>query len=331
MPDHDGYVQTDPQAPPELPSLTPTQTLEPVDLVAADQRLHPESRFSRQRRLGVFGMFAIGWLALITVLAVLAPVLPLDDPTENFASIVSEPPGTDGHVLGGDASGRDMLSRMIWGTRATLVIAVASILIGLIAGGILGLAAGYFRGRTDRVLTGGFDVLLSFPQIILALSLITVFASTNAAGEPVSATRRTVVIILALGVVSIPVLARITRASTLSWSQREFVTAARAMGARNRLIMLREVLPNVFPAMFSIALLGMAVVVVAEGGLSVLGYGVQLPTPSWGNVLAEGRSELRDAPHIVLIPCTAIFFTVLALNYLGDVVRARFDVRESAL
>jgi peptide/nickel transport system permease protein len=103
------------------------------------------------------------------------------------------------------------------------------------------------------------------------------------------------------------------------------------MGARNREIMIREVLPNVLPAMFSIALLGVAVVIVVEGGLSVLGVGVQLPTPSWGNILAEGRADLRRAPHIVMIPTVVIFLTVLSLNYLGDIVRARFDVRESAL
>jgi peptide/nickel transport system permease protein len=140
-----------------------------------------------------------------------------------------------------------------------------------------------------------------------------------------------VVLILALGIVSIPVLGRISRATTLTWAQREFVLAARAMGQRDRSIMWGEVLPNVLPAMFSIALLGVAVVIVAEGGLSVLGVGVQLPTPSWGNMIAEGRGDLRDAPHVVLIPTIVIFLTVLALNYLGDVVRARFDVRESAL
>ena len=140
-----------------------------------------------------------------------------------------------------------------------------------------------------------------------------------------------VVLILALGIVSVPVLARITRANTMAWSQREFVQAARALGARNRQIMFAEVLPNVLPAMFSIALLGVAVVIVAEGGLSLLGVGVQLPTPSWGNILSEGRSELRDAPHIVISVTVVIFLTVLSLNYLGDVVRARFDVRESAL
>jgi peptide/nickel transport system permease protein len=324
MPAPDGSVGTEV---PGLPSLTPTATAEPVDLVAADERLHPESRSARQRRLGVFGVASIVWLAFVTLVAVLAPVLPLDDPNENVASIVGQPPGTDGHLLGGDALGRDLLSRMVWGGRASLVLAVASIIFGLVAGGALGLAAGYFRGRTDTVLAGSFDVLLSFPQLILALTLVTVFAS----GEGVSSARRMVVLIFALGVVSIPVLARITRANTLSWSQREFVMAARALGTKNWRIMFAEVLPNVMPAMFSIALLGMAVVVVVEGGLSVLGVGVQLPTPSWGNILAEGRSELRDAPHIVLVPTVVIFLTVLALNYLGDVVRARFDVRESAL
>jgi peptide/nickel transport system permease protein len=282
---------------------------------------------ARRARLGIAGSLAIAWLAFVTLAALLAPILPLDDPNENFASIVGQPPGTEGHILGGDGLGRDLLSRMVWGARASLLIGVASVLLGLVLGGLLGLMSGYFRGRTDTIFTGAFDVLLSFPQLILALTLVTVFASQ----EGVSETRRMVVLILALGVVSIPVLARITRANTLAWSQREFVQAARAMGARNRQIMFGEVLPNVLPAMFSIALLGVAVVIVAEGGLSLLGVGVKLPTPSWGNILAEGRSDLRDSPHIVLVPTVVIFLTVLSLNYLGDVVRARFDVRESAL
>jgi peptide/nickel transport system permease protein len=327
MPGPDGPLgTTDPADVADLPPLAPAstaQTLDPVDATGAPAR----GRRRRQGSLGVFGILAMAWLAFVTIVSLLAPVLPLDDPGDNFASIVKQGPGTDGHLLGGDGLGRDMLSRMVWGGRASLLLGVSSVLLGLVLGGLLGLMAGYFRGKTDTVLAGAFDVLLSFPQLILALTLVTVFAS----GEGVSATRRMVVLILALGVVSIPVLARITRANTMAWSQREFVMAARAMGAKNRQIMFGEVLPNVLPAMFSIALLGVAVVIVAEGGLSLLGVGVQLPTPSWGNVLAEGRSDLRDAPHIVLIPTVVIFLTVLALNYLGDVVRARFDVRESAL
>ena len=307
-------------------SINPVSTLSPTD---TSQAVGPEPLTLREQRarLGIGGKLAIAWLAFVTLAAVLAPVLPLDDPNQSVTSIVRQGPGTDGHLLGGDALGRDILSRMVWGGRASLLLAFSSVLLGLVVGGLLGLSAGYLRGRTDRVLSVGFDTLLSFPQIILAVTLVTVFASQ----QGTSATRRMVVLILALGVVSIPVLARITRANTLMWSEREFVQAARAIGARTTEIMFREVLPNVLPAMFSIALLGVAVVIVAEGGLSVLGVGVQLPTPSWGNILAEGRADLRDAPHIVLIPTIVIFLTVLSLNYLGDIVRARFDVRESAL
>jgi peptide/nickel transport system permease protein len=309
----------------QAPELIQTQTLEPVDLESA---VAPTPEMAqRARRLGLAGKLAIAWLVLVVAVAVLAPVLPLDDPNENFAQIAGQGLGTDGHILGGDGLGRDMLSRVVWGSRASLLLGVGAIVVGLVVGGLLGLMAGYRRGRTETVFTGLFDVLLSYPQLILALTLVTVFAS----GEGISATRRMIVLIFALGVVSVPVLGRITRANTLAWSEREFVLAAKAMGARNRSIMFREVLPNVLPAMFSIALLGVAVVIVAEGALSVLGVGVQLPTPSWGNIIAEGRADLRDAPHIVLIPTVAIFLTVLALNFLGDVVRARFDVRESAL
>jgi peptide/nickel transport system permease protein len=303
-----------------------TTTLEPVDLVGAVEGVPTAEMDVKARRVGVGGILAIAWLVIVTAAALLAPVLPLDDPNDTVASIARQGPGTEGHILGGDGLGRDLLSRVVWGARASLLLSVSAVALGLVVGGFLGLVAGYFRGRSDTVLTGVFDVLLSFPQLILALTLVTVFA-----GAGVSSGRRMLWLILALGIVSIPVLARITRANTLSWSQREFVMAARAMGARNRSIMFGEVLPNVLPAMFSIALLGVAVVIVAEGGLSLLGVGVQLPTPSWGNIIAEGRADLRDAPHIVLIPTVAIFLTVLALNYLGDVVRARFDVRESAL
>jgi peptide/nickel transport system permease protein len=307
-------------------SINPVSTLEPTDVSQAVEH-EPRTLREQRARLGIGGRLAIGWLAFVTLAAVLAPILPIDNPNTSTTSIVRQGPFTDGHLLGGDALGRDMLSRMVWGGRASLLLAVASVLLGLVVGGVLGLTAGYFRGRTDGVLTVGFDSLLSFPQIILAVTLVTAFASQ----EGTSATRRMTVLILSLGVVSVPVLARITRANTLMWSEREFVQAARALGARNSEIMLREVLPNVLPAMFSIALLGVAVVIVAEGGLSILGVGVQLPTPSWGNILAEGRADLRRAPHIVMIPTVVIFLTVLSINFLGDIVRARFDVRESAL
>ncbi len=139
------------------------------------------------------------------------------------------------------------------------------------------------------------------------------------------------VMIIAIGIVSIPILGRITRANSLAWSQREFVTAAEAQGARRNSIMFREVLPNVVPAMLSIALLGVAVVIVIEGGLAIFGLSIPDPNPSWGNMIAGQIDTIEKYPHVWLAPSVLIFLTVLALNYVGDVVRRLFDVRESVL
>ncbi len=288
----------------------------------ADVRVEIEAT----KRLGVGAWLAIIWIAIVVGAAFLAPVLPIGNPQQSIGAIARQGPRS-GHILGGDGIGRDVLARLVWGSRASLIVSTSAVLSGMIVGGALGLIAGYFRGKLDTLLTNIFNVLLAIPQLVLALALVAVFAN----GQTVSSGRREFWLIVSLGIVSIPILGRITRANTLAWAQREFVLAARAMGAKNRRIVLRDVLPNVLPAMFSIALLGIAVVIVAEGGLSVLGVGVKLPTPSWGNMIAEGRTDLQEAPHIVFAPAGAIFLTVLSLNYLGDVVRARFDVRESAL
>jgi len=294
----------------------------------------PEVRRLRKKGLGIAGWLSIGWITLVVGLAVLAPVLPLDDPKDVTTAIARRGPFADagtasGHLLGGDFNGRDMLSRLIWGGRTTLVVATLSVLIGFVLGGLLGLIGGYFRGWVDTVVSLLLDVLLAVPAVILALALVTILrtqpGTTSGGLDPELA------LILALGVVSIPVLGRITRASTLSWSEREFVTAARAQGAKHRRVIVREVLPNVLPAMYSIALLGIAVAIVAEGTLAILGASVEPDTPTWGNMIAIGRIQLERAPHIVFEPALMIFFTVLALNFLGDAIRALFDVREGAL
>jgi peptide/nickel transport system permease protein len=282
---------------------------------------------SQSRKLGFLGWFSIIWMVTIVALALLAPILPLPDPNRSFGEIAEKPPVQPGHLLGGDGTGRDMLSRVIFGARVSLLVGFASVAAGWIVGGFLGLIAGYFKGRLDAVLSTVFNVLLSIPALVLALSLVAVFASSD---ENVSSARKMVVLIIALGIVTIPVLGRISRASTLAWSEREFVKAAEVMGAKPLRIIWREVLPNVLPAMMSIALLGIGVVIVAEGALSLFGVGVQ-GVPSWGNMISDGRGDLRNAPYIVFIPSFALFFTVLSLNYLGDVIRARFEVRESML
>jgi peptide/nickel transport system permease protein len=276
--------------------------------------------------LGVAGWLALIWLVGITLVAILAPLLPLHDPLEQFRGMASAGPQS-GHPFGSDALGRDMLSRIIYGARASLAVGFGAVLFGLVIGGTLGLVAGFLRGRTDAILTPLMSVLLAIPQFVLALSLVTVLA----ASADVSDTRRIMVVILGLGITSIPILGRITRANTLAWSEREFVIAAEAVGAKKWRVMLRTVLPNVVPAMLSIAMLGVGLAIIAEGGLSVFGVGVQLPQPSWGNIISEGRSQLRRAPHIVLITTAFLFLTVLALNFLGDAISRRFDVREGQL
>ena len=210
------------------------------------------------------------------------------------------------------------------------LVATLAVLLGFVVGGLLGLLGGYFRGKVDVVVSGLLDVLLAVPAVILALAFVVVLR-TDPNDPKAGGLDATTSVIIAIGLVSIPVLGRITRASTLSWSERDFVLAARAQGATHRRILVREVLPNVLPAMVSIALLGIAVAIVAEGTLAILGAGVETDTPSWGNMIAIGRGYIERAPHIVFEPALMIFFTVLALNMLGDVVRARFDVREGAL
>lgn len=353
-----------PAPPPETPSNTLLEDEREHDgMVAGESDLVQveaiEADPARRRKtgLGLGAWLAIGWVAVVVLAAVFAPLLPIGDRDE---SIVLEPPcpkveafagrtrekcdiarqgpfsdegSAPGYLLGGDGNGRSMLPRLVYGARTSLLVAVGAVLFGFVIGGALGLVAGYFGGRTDTFLTGLFNVLLSIPAIVLALALVAFLQQPGGqSGGSGSALPPELILIIAIGIVSVPLLGRITRASALSWSQREFVLAARAQGAKSPRIMVREVLPNVLPAMFSIALLGIAVAIVAEGTLSILGVGVKPPTPSWGNIIAVDRDLLLSgAPHVVLEPAILIFLTVLALNFLGDVVRARFDVREAGI
>jgi peptide/nickel transport system permease protein len=306
------------------PLTTVAHEVELADAIAATPELLP-----KKKKLGFGAWLSIAWLTIIVLSAVFAPLLPIADPNEINTDIVRKGP-FDGSFLGGDGNGRDVFARCIWGARTSLIVGVGAILFALIVGGTLGLVAGYYRGKLDSVLTGSFDILLALPALVLALTLIAVLAPNDLESPPTEFERLRV-LIFTLGIVSIPVLARITRANTLAWAQREFVMAARAMGAKNRRIIVREVLPNVMPAMFSIALLGIAVVIVTEGGLALLGLSVPAPAVSWGMIIAEAQGNLKQTPHAVFAPSVFIFLTVLALNYLGDVVRARFDVRGSVL
>jgi peptide/nickel transport system permease protein len=272
-----------------------------------------------KRRLGPFFWLAVFWLVLLVFLAVFAPVLPfVDSPTQFFPDAFRAAPSAQ-HWFGGDAIGRDLFARVVYGARVSLTVGVGAIAIGMLVGGTLGLIAGYFRGTIDTVITSVANIMLAFPALILALALVS-FMGQNLRN-----------VILALTIISIPRLIRITRAATLTFSQREFVMASRTLGASHWRVLTREVLPNVIPPMLSFSLLAIAVVIVAEGALSFLGLSVEAPTASWGGIINEGRDLLDEAPHVSLIPCAVMFVTLLSLNYVGDKLRALFDVREIRL
>jgi peptide/nickel transport system permease protein len=294
---------------------------------------------ARKKRLGIGAWLAIVWLVGLILAAIFAPILPIAGPNETFTSIqraqapfatINEPGGgtttpfAEGHILGGDRNGHDLLSRAIYGARNSLIVGFGAIAFGIIAGGLLGLVAGFYRGKIDTVIVGFLDIMLAIPALVLALSLTAVLRGR---------VDDLWILVIALGIISVPILGRITRANTLVWSEREFVTAARAQGAKNGRIMTREVLPNVLPAMFSIALLGVAVVIAAEAALRLLGIGLSITDPSWGGIINDGRDFLTQGitAHVVFVGSAFIFLTILSLNYLADVVRARFDVREAAI
>ena len=291
-----------------------------VDVAAVEAGDEGRGRRGR-KRLPVGAWFAVAWIVGIVALTLLAPVLPfVKDPldTQQSGALRIASPSADAW-FGGDGNSRDVFARVIYGTRASLVIGVGSIIFGFIVGGTLGIIAGYLKGRLGELIAWVLDMLLAFPALLLALYFVFILG------------REEWKIALALGIVATPQIARIARASTIAWADREFVLAARAQGAKAPRIVVREILPNVLPAMYSIALLAMAIAIVAEAALAQLGVGVVPPTTSWGNIMLEGRQFLGNAPWIMLAPACFIFFTVLSLNYLGDVIRAMLDVRESAL
>ena len=271
-----------------------------------------------RRRLGGLFIAAAAWIALIALAATLADVLPLPSPTDIDLLGKRAPPSAE-HWLGNDQLGRDVLARLIYGARVSLTVGLLAPVIGVTVGGCLGMLAGYFRGRLETVVVGGVDVLLAFPPLVFALAVTTYL------GQSI------LNITLVIGILGIPAFTRVARAVTLSLSEREFVTAARALGATHARILLRELLPNVALPLLAFFLLGVAVTIVVEGALSFLGLGVPPPAPSWGSMIGEGREALDIAPWLAFLPAGVMFLSVLAFNVVGDTLRALTDPRPGAL
>jgi peptide/nickel transport system permease protein len=289
--------------------------------VVAHQALSPDSEeLAAARPLGVLFWISIGFVALVVVLAVIANLLPLPNPDfQNYEAINLGP--SLHHALGTDDLGRDLLSRLIFGARVSLVVGFGSVLIGMLVGGTLGLISGVKGGRLDLSLNAGAFVILAFPAIVAVIAVVAFWGS--------SLFKITIII----GVGTIPVLFRVVRASALAFANRDFVVAARTLGATTTRIIFREILPNVIPAAVSFGLITVASVIVLEGTLAFLGLSVPLPTPSWGNMIAEGTSNgnLTANPWILIWPSLAMFLLLLSINLVGDRLRQRFDIREGLL
>jgi ABC-type dipeptide/oligopeptide/nickel transport system permease subunit len=263
---------------------------------------------------------AAGLVTLLFVLAaIFAPLIAPHDPNEADLFRRLQPPvwlgGEWAFPLGCDALGRDILSRLIYGARVSILVGTLVVLIATVVGVLAGLAAGYFRGWVDRVITGIVDILLGFPYLIFAIGLMAMMGTGFQN------------IVLALVYKEWVVPCRIVRGETLAVRELEYVEAARSLGASNRHIMLREILPNILSPVVVVATVRMAHVIILEASLSFLGLGVQPPTASWGSMVADGREFLIDAWWVSTFPGIAILLLVMAINVVSQALRDAFDPR----
>ncbi len=273
----------------------------------------------RRDRPNFIFVFAVTWLAIVVVVTVLNTWLPfVDDPNERSVDLIKAGPSWS-HWFGNATFGQDVFSRVVAGSRISLFVAGVVTAVGIFIGGGLGLVAGYLRGWVDSAVRVLINVTLSVPALLLVIFIVAV------RGQSLFN------VILAVSLLAIPALARIVRASTLQVADREYVKAAEVIGAPKMSILIREVLPNVMPTLVSFAFLTTGIVLVAESSLSFLGLSVESPTITWGSIIAEGRISFRETPHMVFLPALVLFLTVLSLNFVGDHLLKRFDIRESAL
>ncbi len=266
--------------------------------------------------MGFIFWLSVTWILLVVLAAALADVVPLRDPDalgvrtgeiERF-----ETPGKNAW-FGGDGQGRDLFAQVIHGARPAMVLSAAVTSIGGSLGVLVGVVAGYFRGRTDSVIMGVAEIMFAFPAIILLFAVSAVWGMTMA------------ILIPAMAILAVPGYARIVRGVTIALAERDFVDAARAMGASRSRVVIKELLPLVALPAIAFGFLGFGLVIATEGALAFLGLGLEQRT--WGSLIAGGQGLIREAPHLALIPATAMFLTIMAFNYVGDGIRELIDPR----
>ncbi|MCC7227417.1 MAG: glutathione ABC transporter permease GsiD [Burkholderiaceae bacterium] len=266
-------------------------------------------KFRRQRLALVAGMF----VALLVLVALFAPWIVPYDPEGYFDYDALNAGPSLAHWFGVDALGRDIFSRVVMGARISLAAGLLSVTIGAVIGTLMGLVAGYYQGWVERIAMRISDVLLAFPGMLLAIGVVAILGSSM------------VNVIIAVAVFSIPAFARLVRGNTLALKEMTYVEAVRSLGASDFTIMLRHILPGTVSPIVVYGTMRIGTSIITAASLSFLGMGAQPPTPEWGAMLNEARSDMVVAPHVALFPALAIFFTVLAFNLLGDGLRDALD------
>jgi len=273
----------------------------------------PTSEFIRKFKKQKLAMLAGLFVLLLVIIAIAAPWIVPFDPENYFDYDKLNSPPTWEHWMGVDSLGRDILSRIIMGTRISLAAGFISVALGAIIGTILGLLAGYYEGWIDRVVMRISDVLLAFPGILLAIGVIAVLGASI------------INVIIAVAVFSIPAFARLVRGNTLALKNMTYVEAARSIGASDFSIILKHILPGTISPIVVYGTMRIGTSIITAASLSFIGLGAQPPTPEWGAMLNEARADMVLAPHVALFPSLAIFLTVLAFNLLGDGLRDALD------
>lgn len=278
----------------------------------------PRTRLLGPRRLGTSATLAAFVCAVFVVVGVLAPLLTPADPQHQELTARLRPPLSPGHFFGTDVLGRDVLSRLIAGTRESLTVAVIAVAISVVVGVAIGLVSGYFGGLLDSLLMRFVDAWLAFPFLLLAITIIAILGP---------GTRNVIIALVASEWV---VYVRLVRGETLSIREREYVTSARVLGVSRTAIMVKHILPNIYGPILVVSTLELGIVIVTEASLSFLGLGANAATATWGAMLADGRAYLATAWWLATIPGLAIFVVVLAVNLLGDAFRDFADPRMKA-
>lgn len=297
----------------QIPDIAATLTPGPAPLpsLVSSSRLRWQ-KISRALRLWV----PAGILIFLLFLCFVWPYVYTIPPGDTGSILAAgEPPFSPGHWLGTDPNGVDIFAMLVYGGQVTFEIVLAVTAIGIAVGGILGLAAGYFGGWVDAILSRVFDVLIAFPALVLVLAVAEVLGPSE------------LHLIWALTFFVVPGQARVFRASTLVARQQPYITAARLSGASNWKIIFKHILPNVLPGIATFSLLGIGIIVIIEGAVDFLGLGIQVPQPSWGAMIAKGQNVLTAQPEYVLIPSIVLLILVASVNLLSDALRERWGVQ----